>query len=212
VILNQTMTQLGVHAAAVLLFATHTQTLGYAAGRGFRGSGITRSHLRLGEEWAGLAALERRLVQATDLTVSGPGIVRASMIAEEGFVAYHGVPLIAKGRVLGVLEVFHRTPVDPEPEWFDYLDAIAGQAAIAVDNATLFDDLQRSHTELAMAYDATIEGWAAALDLRDKETQGHPTGGGDVSAAGEPIGGRRGGPGPPATRCAVARRRQARHP
>jgi diguanylate cyclase (GGDEF)-like protein len=72
-----------------------------------------------------------------------------------------------------VLEVFHRTPVEPEPEWFDYLDAIAGQAAIAVDNASLFDDLQRSHTELAMAYDATIEGWAAALDLRDKETQGH---------------------------------------
>jgi len=31
------------------------------------------------------------------------------------------------------------------------------------DNATLFEDLQQSHTELTRAYDSTIEGWAHAL-------------------------------------------------
>src|SRR5205085_5563608 len=34
-------------------------------------------------------------------------------------------------------------------------------------------DLQRSNADLASAYDATIEGWSRALDLRDKETEGH---------------------------------------
>ncbi len=34
-------------------------------------------------------------------------------------------------------------------------------------------DLQRAHTDLAQAYDATIEGWSRVLDLRDKETEGH---------------------------------------
>ncbi len=34
-------------------------------------------------------------------------------------------------------------------------------------------DLQRSNTDLILAYDATIEGWSKALDLRDKETEGH---------------------------------------
>lgn len=33
--------------------------------------------------------------------------------------------------------------------------------------------LQQAHLELTMAYDATIEGWAHALDLRDKVTEGH---------------------------------------
>jgi putative nucleotidyltransferase with HDIG domain len=33
--------------------------------------------------------------------------------------------------------------------------------------------LQRSNVELTLAYDATIEGWSHALDLRDKETEGH---------------------------------------
>ena len=50
---------------------------------------------------------------------------------------------------------------------------LAAQAAIAIDNATLFDNLQRTNTELAQAYNATIEGWSRALELRDNETEGH---------------------------------------
>jgi putative nucleotidyltransferase with HDIG domain len=34
-------------------------------------------------------------------------------------------------------------------------------------------DLQTANLELTMAYDATIEGWARALELRDGETEGH---------------------------------------
>jgi putative nucleotidyltransferase with HDIG domain len=83
------------------------------------------------------------------------------------------VPLIAKGRVTGVLEIFHRAPLDAEQEWLDFLEALADQAAIAIDNAALFDGLQRSNLELIRAYDATIEGWSHALDLRDEETEGH---------------------------------------
>lgn len=49
----------------------------------------------------------------------------------------------------------------------------ADQAAIAIENATLYRGLQSSNIELATAYDATIEGWSKALDLRDKETEGH---------------------------------------
>ena len=35
------------------------------------------------------------------------------------------------------------------------------------------EQLHEAHLELADAYDATIEGWSHALDLRDKETEGH---------------------------------------
>jgi len=75
--------------------------------------------------------------------------------------------------VKGVLEVFHRSRLEPNTEWLDFLEALAGRAAIAIDNASLFHDLQRSNTELALAYDTTLEGWSRALDLRDKETEGH---------------------------------------
>jgi PAS domain S-box-containing protein/putative nucleotidyltransferase with HDIG domain len=35
------------------------------------------------------------------------------------------------------------------------------------------EELQNAHRNLAEAYDATIEGWSRALDLRDRETEGH---------------------------------------
>ena len=35
------------------------------------------------------------------------------------------------------------------------------------------NELDQLHRELLVAYDETIEGWADALDLRDKETEGH---------------------------------------
>ena len=61
----------------------------------------------------------------------------------------------------------------PDRDWFDFLDALAEQATIAVENARLFNDLEHSNEELALAYDTTLEGWSRALDLRDEETEGH---------------------------------------
>jgi HD-GYP domain-containing protein (c-di-GMP phosphodiesterase class II) len=63
--------------------------------------------------------------------------------------------------------------LEPDIEWENFLEAVAGQAAIAIENAELFEGLQRSNLELSAAYNATIEGWSKALDLRDKETEGH---------------------------------------
>jgi HD-GYP domain-containing protein (c-di-GMP phosphodiesterase class II) len=173
VFLDQVTTQLRIDSADVLLLNLHTQILEYSAGRGFRAAAITRSRLRLGEGYAGRAALERQIVSIPSLAETADTHVRAALLAGEEFVAYYAAPLIAKGQVKGVLEIFHRAPLAPDPEWLDFLEALATQAAIAIDNAALFDDLQRSNADLALAYDTTIEGWSRALDLRDKETEGH---------------------------------------
>jgi len=53
------------------------------------------------------------------------------------------------------------------------LTLFAAQAASAVFNAQLLNDLKRSNAELAMAYDLTLEGWSNFLDLKDRETEGH---------------------------------------
>jgi putative nucleotidyltransferase with HDIG domain len=83
------------------------------------------------------------------------------------------VPLVVKDQVKGVLEIFHRTELKTNEEWLKFLHALANQAAIAIDNSSLFHDLQRSNDDLTRAYNATIQGWSRALDLRDNETEGH---------------------------------------
>jgi PAS domain S-box-containing protein/putative nucleotidyltransferase with HDIG domain len=171
ILLAQVIAQLRVDAAQVLILDQHTQTLKYAAGRGFRGLGVSRLSLRLGEGHAGRAALEGRRISVPDLAQEE--VTRLPLLTEEQFVSYVGAPLIAKGQVRGVLEVFHRRSIATEEAWLDYLETLAGQVAIAIDNATLFSDLQRANIELMLAYDTTIEGWSRALDLRDRETEGH---------------------------------------
>ncbi len=165
--------QLRVDAAAVLLLNRSTHTLGYRAGRGFRTNRIAQANVRLGESLAGQAALERRMVHIADLAERALGATFKRFVSDENFVAYFAVPLVAKGMVNGVLEIFHRAPLTPDDEWRAFLETLAGQTAIAIESAALFDDLQRSHSELILAYDATIEGWSRAMDLRDKETEGH---------------------------------------
>ena len=46
-------------------------------------------------------------------------------------------------------------------------------AADAIQRMTLRDQTKRDAIDLALAYDTTIEGWSHALDMRDKETEGH---------------------------------------
>ncbi len=98
---------------------------------------------------------------------------RSGVLINENFVSYYAVPLVAAGQVKGVLEVWHRSLLRLDEEELEFLETLAGQAAIAVDNAGLFRDVQRSNDELMLAYDSTLEGWSGALDLRDKETEGH---------------------------------------
>lgn len=83
-------------------------------------------------------------------------------------------PLKIKDDLIGVIYVDNRvhTGIFRQSD-HALISAFANQAAVAIDNARLFDDLQASHEELEIAYQATLEGWVRALDLRDKETEGH---------------------------------------
>ncbi|MFZ2098020.1 MAG: HD domain-containing phosphohydrolase [Anaerolineales bacterium] len=172
-VLVHTATQLGIDAADILLLDPHTQVLEYCAGRGFRTEALQHTHLRLGDSYAGRAALDRKIVHIPDLQGRTTDFLRSPTFSQEGFVCYFGIPLIAKSEVKGVLEVFHRSALNPDAEWLDFLETLAGQAALAIDNSQMFDNLKRSNLELMQAYDATIEGWSKAMDLRDRETEGH---------------------------------------
>jgi PAS domain S-box-containing protein/putative nucleotidyltransferase with HDIG domain len=173
VLLSQVISQLQVDAADVLLLEPDRQTLTYATGKGFRTQAVETGRLHMADSQAGRAARERRLIHVENLEYKPDRRLLTSLGISEGFVCYFSLPLIVKGKVKGVLEIFHRAPLQPYPEWLDFLNTLAGQAAIAIEDAQLFENLERSNRELSQAYDATIEGWSRALDLRDKETEGH---------------------------------------
>jgi putative nucleotidyltransferase with HDIG domain len=173
VLLRHVQSLLEVDAADILLFSLNLQQFTFSAGRGFFTDSVEHANVRLGSSFAGRAALERKTVVISGELAAQADQNFSTMYEKENFFAYAGVPLIAKGQIKGVLEVYHRSVHKPETEWLKLLETLAGQAAIAIDNAQLFDSLQQSNIELTLAYDATIAGWSRAMDLRDKETEGH---------------------------------------
>jgi HD-GYP domain-containing protein (c-di-GMP phosphodiesterase class II) len=173
VVAYQARARLHVDACAILLLDPDTQTLVYSGGQGFRTEIIKNTHIQLGEGQAGYAVKDQRMFGRAEIESPAEISDRAELIAEESFVVYFIAPLMAKDKLLGALEIYHRAPIIMKTEWLKFLETLAGQTAIAIDNATLFADLQRSNLDLTLAYDTTLEGWSTALDLRDKETEGH---------------------------------------
>ena len=173
VVLEQVRRHLRVDGAAVLLVDASGSRLRFGAQAGFRGAGVRATDVGVGEGLAGAAAALRRRVAVHGEAEFAARFKRVPLVEEEGFAAYVAVPLVARGAVQGVLELFHRGPLPFDDDASAFLDALATQGAIAVHHTTLLDGLERSNEELRQAYDTTIEGWARALDLRDEETEGH---------------------------------------
>ncbi len=79
-----------------------------------------------------------------------------------------GIPLVARGQILGYITLDSFTPAAFNTDMTDLAQSFAHQAATAIENARLFENLQKSNLELSEAYDTTLEGWGKALELRDK--------------------------------------------
>jgi PAS domain S-box-containing protein len=172
-ILDEISRHLGGDAVAIYLFNPHTLALEPAASIGFRRPDFGQVSIHLGEGVTGRAALERRTIVVAESAVEQTAIRFQPIAAAEGIQAVCSTPLIARGNLIGVLTVYLHEPFHAGQGWLEFFETLAGQAALAVDIGKSADDLQRTNLELALAYDTTIEGWSHALDLRDKETEGH---------------------------------------
>jgi len=172
VLLDEVASQLEVDAAAVLMFQPHTQELRFQAGRGFLTHTIERFTWRLGESLIGRAVLGRQTLFLGGSDEEMDNALR-QLFQVEDFASGYVAPMISKRKALGVLMIFSRNRAAQNSEWVEFLEALAGQGAIAIDNARLFDGLEQSLAQLRLAYDATIEGWSRAMDLRDEETEYH---------------------------------------
>ncbi len=173
VALYQAVSVLRMDAAVVLVYDRENEALVFAAGQGLRTDALNHTKLRLGEGYAGLATLQKKMIVIPDMNQRKTALLRSPMLQEEGFKTYVCLPLIAGGEAVGALEGFFRNPFTPDADWRDFFETLGRHVAIAIDNANRFHNLQFSNQELTRSYDAVLKGWSKALDLRDWDTEGH---------------------------------------
>jgi DNA-binding NarL/FixJ family response regulator len=165
VILDHVTSQLRVDAADVLLLDETDNTLALSASTGFLATSVPEYRLPVGDgSMPGSVVTSRRIETVTALSAFSQ-FRRRSLFAREGFKAYGAVPLISRGKLLGALEVFHRSALSPDQEWLSFLEALGSVAAVAIDSATMQERLRTTRTG-----PVPLRQQRAPLDLSRTET------------------------------------------
>ncbi len=140
VIVEQVTAKLKVDAADILLLDETQPELSVATSIGFHSASIPNQRFRFDP-----ARMDQTMLKERSEIMSVPAGIgheqRLSLFAREGFQSYVTLPLMARNNFQGVLEVFHRSKLEPDQEWFDFLSSLASVAAIAIDNAATLRQL-----------------------------------------------------------------------
>lgn len=172
-ILEQIQIGLDIDIVSVYRYEEESESLIYVQDRGFLTEGQPEIKVKVGKGYIGRVAETREPIFIPVVDPFNDGGQYPFSFQKENVISYYCFPLIVKEKLQGVIEYMHRSQLDPDEDWVRFAETLAGQIAIAVDNLTLFAEIRRANQDLREAYDATIEGWAHALEIRDKETEGH---------------------------------------
>jgi signal transduction histidine kinase/ActR/RegA family two-component response regulator len=124
------------------------------------GIGIPHGEIRhhvvpIGQSFSGEVALVRRPL-AVETIVGDPRNADPEFSHRHGLVSYLGLPIIAGDRLVGVLVFNTSEPRVYRDEEITLLSAFAQQAAVALENARLFAEVNRSYDSLRQAQEELI--------------------------------------------------------
>jgi signal transduction histidine kinase len=111
----------------------------------------TVSEIKVGVGVAGGAVMAKKPL-VTDIN-HYPSIDLLPFLKKEGLVALVGVPLMAKGRVVGAMNLGNRSRRTFSKEDLEVLASIGGQIGVAIENARLYQEAKMSYEKLQTAYE-----------------------------------------------------------
>lgn len=140
--LEKVLELMGGNTGGILLLDNETQSLSYRVYRGLSEEFVKGiAGLRLGEGIAGLVAKRGEPIYVDNIS-EDPRVTR-SVVVTEGLRAFASVPLMSRGKVMGVMNIASHTLQRFTPEDVQLLSSISNQIAVAIENAKLYEELQR---------------------------------------------------------------------
>ncbi len=163
------------HSSSFMLIEKDGDTVRIVASRGYTKLGLDEYSERLRLSIQNTSTLCRMFTTGQPLIIPDTDQdPHWFNIPESNWIrSYAAAPIKVKDRVIGFLNLNSPVAGFYQLKQGSRLQAFADQAGIAIENARLLQELQRSNQELIETYDITLQGWSKALELRDYETEGH---------------------------------------
>ena len=173
VVADQVVTAPDLDVAIIRTFSSVLQRLELQTSHGLAANEVAEPVVMLGAGLAGRAAFDQRparLRHRDDALVrDGDDASFAGQTSVDGLA----IPLVANAQLKGTLEVYSFDRRGISDESVDFLNSLGYQVANAIDGTELFTATLRSKQLLESAYEATLEGWSRALEMRGVDTEGH---------------------------------------
>lgn len=109
--------------------------------------------LKTGEGITGWVARENKTVAIKARAYKDPRFKSFDVLPEDRYEAFLSVPIIYKGRAVGVVNVQHKSQQDYSVETVNLIDMIAKQAGGIIEHARLFEETKKK----AMQFDSLIK-------------------------------------------------------
>ena len=124
---------------SIMLLDEEKGELKIAASQSLSAEYLNKPNVKVGSSISGRAVIERRPVAVTnvmeDATYGFPELAR-----KEGFASMMSVPMIMEDRVIGVINTYLSSPREFTADDTKILQAVANQAAIAIENTKLREE------------------------------------------------------------------------
>ncbi|MCL4368965.1 MAG: GAF domain-containing protein [Actinobacteria bacterium] len=156
---------IGGKLSSLMLLDEDRGELVIAASQGLSEQYVSKGNIRVGESIAGVVIQEGRPIAVRDIR-SDPRHAYPELAAREGLCSMLSVPLLLKDGIIGVLNIYTEKVHDFSQHEINLFTSLASQAAIAIENARLFESLEEIYLEV-------ITALASAIDARDSYTHGH---------------------------------------
>jgi len=138
-LLDQVIKQTSVDVARIFLCDLKNKDLHFAVGCGFQSKYQNEVRYQYGDGLVGRVALKRRPLLIADLSDPRNATFRNGFIEMEEFILYFGMPLIFKGSLLGVLDLYCRQYVEVNRKWFEMISASVEKISAAIDSAEYYE-------------------------------------------------------------------------
>jgi two-component sensor histidine kinase/putative methionine-R-sulfoxide reductase with GAF domain len=129
----------GMDTCAVYLYTPEENVLTLRATVGLNQAAVGETRMRLGAGITGQAARNRQMI-ATDNAPEHPDYIYDPQLGEEPYRSHVSVPLLLgpERRLIGVLNCHKRESQRLRPDEEEFLRTVAGELAIAIENAQLY--------------------------------------------------------------------------
>jgi len=163
IVLNHIPPKLGADAAAISLF--NGERIRVQVMRLLNGTIVHEKAFELSESFLRWFVKRQEPVIIPDLSQDPRVQLNQELIRKHRLVSYLGVPLVADGETIGILHITTTKPTQFSPEDVDFFETLAGQAAIAIKSARMFEGIEEAEKRYRGIFENAAEGiYQATLD------------------------------------------------